>query len=149
MVYLASDHAGLRLKEEVKNYLDELGIKYRDLGPKEFNPEDDYPDFAFKVAKKVAEKPDENKGILICGTGQGMMRVANQVKGIKAMVAWDEFTAEMARAHLDANILTLGGRVLPLKTAKKIVAKWLSTSFSRAERHKRRLEKIEKMKTEK
>lgn len=146
MLYIASDHAGFRLKEEIKDYLDELGIKYRDLGPKSFNPDDDYPDFAFKLARKVGQNPDEDRGILICGTGQGMMRAANKVKGVRAVLAWNEFTAEIAKAHLNANILTLGGQVTPLKTAKKIVATWLSTAFSRDERHKRRLKKIEKCK---
>ena len=146
MLYIASDHAGYRLKEEVKDYLDELGIKYQDLGPKEFNSDDDYPDFAFKIAEKVAKNPDEDRGILICSTGQGMMRAANKIKGIRAYLAWNEFTAETAKAHGNTNILTLGSQVTPLGTAKKIVAKWLSTAFSREERHKRRLKKIEKCK---
>ncbi len=146
MIYITSDHAGYRLKEEIKDYLDELGIKYRDLGPEKFDPDDDYPDFAFKVAQKVGQNPDEDKGILICGTGQGMMGAANKVKGVRAVLAWDENTAETAKAHLNSNILTLGGQVIPLKTAKKIVATWLSTAFSREERHKKRLKKIEKCK---
>lgn len=146
MLYIASDHAGYRLKEEIKDYLDELGIKYRDLGPKSFNPDDDYPDFAFKVAEKIAKNPAEDKGVLICGTGQGMTLAANKIKGARAIMAWDEWTAEMAKAHLNANILTLGGQVTPLKTAKKIVATWLSTGFSGDERHKKRLRKIEKCK---
>lgn len=146
MIYLASDHAGYRLKEEIKDYLDELGIKYRDLGPKSFNSDDDYPDWAFKVAEKVAKNPDEDRGILICGTGQGMVLAANKVKRVRAVLAWDEWTAEMAKAHLNANILALGGQATPLKTAKKIVATWLSTGFSGEGRHKRRLEKIEKCK---
>jgi len=146
MLYIASDHAGYRLKEEIKDYLDELGIKYQDLGPKEYNSDDDYPDFAFKIAEKVAKNSDEDRGILICSTGQGMMRAANTIKGIRAYLAWDEFTAEMAKAHGNANILTLGGQVTLLETAKKIVATWLSTAFTREERLKRRLKKIEKCK---
>ncbi len=146
MIYIASDHAGYRLKEEIKDYLDELGIKYRDLGPREHDLDDDYPDFAFKVGKKVGQNPDEDRGILICSTGQGMMRAANKIKGVRAYLAWDEFTAETARAHGNSNILTLGAQVIPLETVKKIVATWLSTVFSREERHKRRLKKIEKCK---
>jgi len=137
MIYIASDHAGFRLKEEIKSYLDELEIEYQDLGPEKFDPDDDYPDFAFKVAEKypdfafkvaekVAKNPDKDQGILICGTGQGMMMAANKVKGIRAVLAWDEFTAEMAKGQLNANILCLGGRVTPLEMAKKIVATWLS-----------------------
>ena len=144
MIYIASDHAGYRLKEEIKDYLNELGIKYRDLGAKKPDPDDDYPDFAFKVAEKISKNPDENRGILICGTGQGMMRAANRVKNIRAFIAWDEYTAEMAKAHLNANVLVLGGQVTSLNTAKKIVATWLSTGFSGDERHKKRLKKIEK-----
>jgi len=144
MLYIASDHAGFRLKEEIKNYLDQLQIDYQDLGPKKIDPDDDYPDFAFKVANKVAKSPDEHRGILICGTGQGMMRAANQVKGVRAILAWNEFTAEMAKAQGNANILTLGGQATPLNAAKKIISKWLSTSFSGEKRHKRRLEKIDK-----
>ncbi len=146
MIYIASDHAGYRLKEELKNYLDDLGIKYQDLGPKEYNPDDDYPDFAFKIAQKVAKNPDEDRGILICSTGQGMMMAANKVKGIRAILSWNEVTAKTAKAHGNANILTLGGQVTPLEIAKKIVSTWLSTAFSREERHKRRLQKIEKCK---
>ena len=142
MIYIASDHAGYRLKEEIKDYLDELGIRYRDLGPKSFNPDDDYPDFAFKVAEKVGQNPDEDRGILICGTGQGMMRAANKIKRVRAYLAWNEFTAEIAKTQGNTNILTLGGQTTPLKTAKKVVATWLSIAFSRDERHKRRLKKI-------
>ncbi len=143
MLYIASDHAGFRLKEELKNYLDDLGIKYQDLGAKKLNPKDDYPEFTFKVAEKVAKNPDKDKGIVICGTGQGVVLAANKVKGIRAASAWDKYTAEMAKAHLNANILALGGRVTPVDTAKEIVSKWLSIGFSGDERHKRRLKKIE------
>ncbi len=144
MLYIASDHAGFRLKEEIKNYLQELEIDYQDLGPKKIDPDDDYPDFAFMVANKVAKRPDEHQGILICGTGQGMMRAANQIKGARAVLAWNEFTAKIAKSQGNANILTLGGQTTPLSTAKKIVSKWLSTSFSGETRHKRRLRKIER-----
>jgi len=147
MLYIASDHAGFRLKEELKNYLDELGIKYQDLGADKFNPKDDYPEFAFKTAEKVAKNP-KDKGIVICGTGQGIVLAANKVKGIRAVLAWDEYTAEMAKAHLNANILALGGRVTPVNTAKEIVSKWLATGFSGEERHKRRLQKIDKFNTD-
>ncbi len=146
MIYIASDHAGYRLKEEIKDYLNELGIKYRDLGARKPDPDDDYPDFAFKVAEKVSKNPDQDRGILICGTGQGMMQAANKVKGIRAFVAWDEYTAEQARFHSNANVLTLGGQVTPLEMAKKIVTTWLSTGFSGEIRYKRRLKKIEKCK---
>ncbi len=143
MFYIASDHAGFRLKEKLKNYLDKLGIRYQDLGPKELDLDDDYPDFAFNVASKIATNPDKNQGILICGTGQGMMRAANKIKGIRAYLAWDKSTAEQAKTHLNANILTLGGQTMSFKKAKKIISVWLSAKFSEKECYKKRLSKIE------
>ena len=143
MIFLGSDHAGFNLKEEIKKYLDELGHQYQDLGNRELDPQDDYPDFAEKVAKKVAET--KGQGILICATGFGMAIAANKIKGIRAAVCWDDFTALQSREHNDTNILCLGGKVIDLGTAKKIVRIWLETEFSGEERHLRRLEKIGSM----
>ncbi len=143
MLYIASDHAGFQLKEQIDDYLESLGYKFEDLGAYENNPQDDYPDFALAVAKKVASEGGE--GILICGTGQGVCMAANKIKGIRAVLAHDEFNAKTAREHLDSNILCLGGRVLDLETAKKIVKIWMETGFSGDERHERRLGKVEEM----
>ena len=140
MIYIGADHAGYNLKEELKNYLKELKYDFEDLGNKEPEPLDDYPDFALKVAKKTTET--DGKGIMICGTGIGSCIAANKIKGVRAAVAWDEFSAVQSREHNDANILCLGGRVLDAKTAKKIVRLWLETKFSEDERHVRRLDKI-------
>jgi ribose 5-phosphate isomerase B len=140
MIYLGADHAGFHLKEELKKYLKELGYEYEDLGNKELEPKDDYPDFALRVAKKVAETG--RKGILVCATGLGMAIIANKVKGIRAAVCWDDFTALQSREHNDANILCLGGKVIDLETAKKIVRIWLKAEFNGEERHVRRLEKV-------
>ncbi len=141
MLYIASDHAGYQLKEEIKQYLQSLSYSFEDIGPRELNPNDDYPDFAFTVARKVADEGGE--GILFCGTGQGVCLAANKIKGIRAVPAYDEFMARQAKEHLDSNILCLGGRVLDAETAKKVVRVWLDTGFSGEERHKRRLGKIE------
>lgn len=141
MIYLGADHAGWHLKEELKKYLQELGYQYEDLGNKELDSQDDYPDFALAVGKKVAAS--EEKGILICATGLGIAIAANKVKGIRAAVCWDEFTALQSRQHNDANILCLGGKVIDLETAKKIIRIWLEVEFSGEERHVRRLRKIE------
>jgi len=143
VLYIASDHAGYQLKEEIKRYLQLLNYSFEDLGPKEFDPNDDYPDFAFAVAKKVADEGGE--GILFCGTGQGVCLAANKIRGIRAVSAYDEFMARQAKEHLDSNILCLGGRVLDAEMAKKIVKTWLDTGFSGEERHERRLGKIEEM----
>lgn len=142
MIYLGADHAGYNLKEEIKKYLEELGYKYEDLGNTHLDPKDDYPDFALKVAEKVAETGE--RGIVICGTGIGSCVVANKVEGIRAALVWDEFTARQSREDNDSNVLCLGGRVLDSETAKKLVRLWLRTEFRGKERHIRRLEKIRK-----
>ena len=143
MIYLGADHAGYNLKEEIKKYLGQLGLEFEDLGNKDLDAGDDYPDFAVKVAKKVAETGE--KGILFCGSGVGMAIAANKIKGIRAVACWDDFTAIQSREHLDANILCLGGRTMDAETAKKIVRLWLETEFSKEERHVRRLRKIKEM----
>lgn len=140
MIYLGADHGGWHLKEEIKKYLQELGREYEDLGNQQLDPQDDYPDFALAVARKVKET--QGKGILICGTGSGMTLAANRIKEIRAVNCWDEFTALQSREHLKANILCLGGKVIDLDTAKKIVRLWLKTNFSDDKRHIRRLRKI-------
>jgi len=144
MIYLGADHAGFYLKEELKKYLERLGYESDDLGNKKLDLEDDYPDFALKLAEKVVET--DGKGILICATGFGMAMAANKVKGIRAAVCWDDFTALQSREHNNANVLCLGSKIIDLETAKKIVRIWLETDFSDDERHVRRLEKIKEIK---
>ncbi len=146
MIYLGADHAGFHLKEELKKYLKELGYEYKDLGNQELDPKDDYPDFALVVAEKVTQTKE--KGILICATGFGMAIAANKIKGIRAAVCWDEFTALQSREHNDANVLCLGGKVIDSETAKKIARIWLETEFVGEERHIRRLKKIEDIEIE-
>lgn len=143
MIYLGADHAGFHLKEELKKHLKKLGYEYEDLGNKELDPKDDYPDFAAAVAKKVVET--NGKGILICATGSGICMAANKTKGARGSVAWDEFTALQAGEHNNANILCLAGKVLDAETAKKIVQTWLEAKFTSEERHVRRLEKIKEI----
>jgi len=143
MIYLGADHAGFHLKEELKKYLEELGYEYKDLGNKELDLEDDFPDYAIKVAEKAVEIG--NQGILVCATGLGMCMAANKIKGARAATAWDDFTALQSREHNDANILCLAGKALDTETAKKIVRIWLETEFSGEKRHIRRLEKIEEI----
>lgn len=141
MIYIAADHAGYNLKEKIKEYLIKSGIVFEDLGAKGFDSQDDYPDFAKKVAEKVA-KNSKNKGIMICGTGLGSCISANKVKGIRAISAWNEKVAKQSRQHLDANVLCLGGRIQTAKEAERIVKIWLKTKFSGKVRHLRRIKKI-------
>jgi ribose 5-phosphate isomerase B len=144
MLYIAADHAGYSLKEELKPYLQELGFEVVDLGAEQLDLADDYPDYAQKLVKEVLGGEDGG-GILMCGTGQGMCITANRYKGIRAAFIYDEFTARSAAEHLDANVVCLGGRVTDTETAKKLVKIWLETEFSGEERHVRRLKKIEKI----
>ena len=139
-VIIASDHAGLRLKEKVKKYLARKKIEYEDLGTESFTSVD-YPDYALKVAEKVA-KNKNTRGILICGTGTGMTIAANKVKGIRAVAAYDAYSAKMSRIDNDTNVLGLRGRFFPLEKIKKIITVWLDTPFSREKRHERRIKKI-------
>jgi ribose 5-phosphate isomerase B len=143
MLYIAADHAGFPLKEELKPFLMKEGYEVVDLGNEHLDPSDDYPDFAAEVAGKISEDINSG-GILICGTGQGVCITANKFPGIRAAMIFDEFTARSAAEHLDANIICLGGRVIDVDAAKKLVKIWLDTEFdSNGDgRHARRIEKI-------
>ena len=144
MLYIAADHAGYPLKEELKPYLQELGFEVEDLGNEQLDPSDDYPDFAYRLARNLLDNTEEgSKGILICGTGQGMCIAANKVDGIRAVFVYDEFTARQAAEHINANVICLGGRVTDSEMGKKLVKFWLETEYIPEERHKRRIEKIE------
>lgn len=141
MIALGNDQAGYGLKQEVMKYLDEQGISYRDYGS--YSEESvDYPVFAKKVAHAVVDGECE-KGILICGTGIGISIAANKVKGVRAALCHDTFSAEATRQHNDANILAMGARVIGPGLAVKIVDTFLHTDFSNAERHARRVAMLE------
>ncbi|MCL6593486.1 MAG: ribose 5-phosphate isomerase B [Alicyclobacillus sp.] len=141
-VALASDHAGYRLKEQLKPVLDELGIPYEDLGT--FNEQSvDYPDYGRKVAEGVAAGRYQ-RGVLICGTGLGMCITANKVPGVRAVTAHDVFSARMSRLHNDANVLTLGERVIGPGLAAEVLKVWLSTEFEGG-RHAGRVEKMRRI----
>lgn len=147
-IYIGADHGGYQLKEELKKYLGEIGHEVEDMGAHELNPEDDYPDFVFPVALRVAQsKPHEAMGIVIGRSGNGEVITANKVKGIRAALCWNEEVAKKAREHNDANILSLSADYTDTETAKIIVKTFLETPFSEEERHKRRIEKISKYKT--
>ena len=141
MIALGCDHGGYELMQEVKAHLDQKGIAYRDFGC--YSTESvDYPIYGKKVAEAVAGGECE-QGILICGTGIGISIVANKVKGIRAALCSDCFSAEATRQHNNANILAMGGRVVGPGLALKIVDTFLETPFSGDERHERRISMIE------
>ncbi len=141
MIALGCDQAGFQLKNEIMKYLSENNLAYKDYGT---YSEDacDYPIYGKKVANAVANG-ECDKGIIICGTGIGISIAANKIKGIRAALCHDCFSAEATRLHNDANILAMGARVVGAGHAIKIVEVFLNTEFSDVERHKRRISLIE------
>ena len=138
-VFISSDHAGYKLKELIKTNLKKKNIQYTDLGP--YNTSRvDYPDFAHKVAKKV-KLNNQNIGILICGSGMGMNIVANRHRNIRAAQCYNLKSTKLSRLHNDANIITLGSRLLTNKIALSCVNIFLNTKFEGG-RHKKRIKKI-------
>jgi ribose 5-phosphate isomerase B len=139
-IAIASDHGGFRLKGVILKLVEELGHTCDDLGPNAPDPVD-YPDYAQKVATAVAQGRYA-RGILVCGTGQGMAMCANKIEGIRAAVCSDTYTARMSREHNLANVLCLGERVIGPGLASDIVRTWLESQFSNEERHRRRIVKL-------
>lgn len=138
-VAIGADHGGYRLKEDIKGLLEDLGVDYKDFGTHSIESVD-YPDVALPVAQSVADGLFD-RGILICATGIGIGIAANKVKGIRAALVHDTFSAHASREHNDANILTMGERVIGPGLARDIVTIWLATDFEGG-RHERRVEKI-------
>lgn len=141
MIALGCDQAGYKLMQDVKKHLEERGLEYKDFGT---YSEDsvDYPEFGKKAARAVASG-ECDRGILICGTGIGISIAANKIKGIRAALCHDVFSAEATRLHNDANMLAMGGRVVGIGPALKIVDAFLDTPFSNEERHVRRINMLE------
>ena len=141
MIALGSDQAGYELKQEIIKYLEDKGLEYKDYGSYNADPVD-YPVYGKLVGNAVADGECE-KGILICGTGIGISIAANKIKGVRAALCSDCFSAEATRLHNDANIAAFGARVVGPGLAVKIVDTFLNTEFSGAERHARRVSMME------
>ena len=138
-IFISSDHAGFKLKEDIKSHLSKKKLSFQDLGP--FNDDRvDYPDYAHKVAKKVKAKKS-NVGILVCGSGMGMNIAANRHKNIRAAQCFNLKSTKLSRLHNDANIITLGSRLLTKKLAINCVNTFLNTKFEGG-RHSKRIKKI-------
>lgn len=144
MIYLGSDHAGFKLKEELKTYLLGLGYQVKDKGALKYNPDDDYPDFILPVAQAVAKNLDKDFGIVLGGSGQGEAMTANRISGIRAAIIYNynEEIIKLSKQHNNANVLSLGARFISTEDAKKAVKLWLETKFSEEERHKKRIAKL-------
>jgi ribose 5-phosphate isomerase B len=139
-IAIASDHAGFAEKEKLKPLLDELGVEFVDLGTASTESVD-YPDYAEKVARAVSEHTVD-QGLLVCGSGIGMAISANKIPGVRAVVAWSEEIARLARQHNDANVLAIGARTTPPDTISQILKAWFTTAFDGG-RHAERVAKIE------
>lgn len=142
MIAIACDHGGLDIKNAIIKSLEEKGIEYKDFGTYTSDSVD-YPEYAYKAAKAVAEGECE-KGIICCGTGIGVCIVANKVKGIRAATVTNEFCAEMTRRHNDSNVICMGGRVIDEATAVKLADIFLSTPFD-GDRHTKRVSMIKEI----
>ena len=141
-IFIGADHAGFALKQKLVAELKKLGYEPVDVGPKDLDPADDFPDFAKPVAKAVSNG-EVKRGVLTCGTGLGMSYTANRYPKVRAAVAWSPEVAEMSRKHNDANVLVLPARFVSEAEGLAILHKWLETNFEGG-RHQRRVEKIEK-----
>ena len=143
-VFLAADHAGFELKNAVREHLFHQGYEVEDLGAETLAEHDDYPQYAYEVTTKVLGE-DGSRGILVCGSGQGMAIAANRVRGIRAAVIWSVDGAKETRQDNDSNVLSLPARMITQEEALAITDAWLKESFSGEARHQRRLEQIEEL----
>ena len=141
-IIISNDHAGVELKNKVKDYLESKGYKLKDFGSND-GESVDYPDIIHPLAKEISEN-NENKGIIMCGTGNGVSMVANKYEGVRAGLCWSKEIAELIRKHNNANILSLPARFLSIKDALEIVNVFLETDFEEGGRHERRVNKIDK-----
>jgi len=141
-VYLAADHGGFELKNQLVKYLRDESVAARDLGPDEYDGDDDYPDYVLRLVKALRTDTD-GIGVLICRSAEGVAIAANRNSGIRAAIVTSEEQAVKAREHNDANVACLSGDSLSAEQNQQLLATFLSTEFSGAERHQRRLDKIE------
>ena len=136
-------YRGFSLKEELKKFLFEEGYVIEDCGAFAQNPEDDYVDFARSACEKIAQNPEEHKGIFLCGSGHGMDMVANKFSGLRAALCFNSDIAVQSREHENANVLVIPSDWMRLEDVKATVKAWLDTPFSGEGRHERRLEKMQ------
>jgi len=154
-ILVGSDHAGFGLKEKLIPYLKELGYEVEDKGAFEYKEDDDYPDYVIPVAREVSKRPNEMRGIVIGGSGQGEGMAANKFSDIRATVFYGErqcvVTEEhesiikISRADNDANILSLGARFITEEEMREAVKEWLDTPFKNTEKYKRRITKMDRI----
>ena len=140
-IALGSDHAGFEIKEEIKSFLTSSNIDFVDLGAYEFDALDDYPDFAKNVGYAI-RNGEVQKGIIICGSGVGASITANKIKGVRAGLCHDGYSAHQGVEHDDMNVLCIGSRIIGIELIKEIIISFINAKFSGEERHSRRLQKL-------
>ena len=146
-IALAADHNGFELKAIISEVLKKAGHAVLDVGPHSFDPLDDYPDYAKILAKSVSEK-ESDRGIMICGSGVGAAVAANKVKGVRAAMCHDLYSAHQGVEHDDLNVLCLGSRIIGSEVARELVITFVNADYTHEERHQRRLEKVLDMEDE-
>jgi ribose 5-phosphate isomerase B len=144
-IFLGADHGGYELKNVVREHLTHAGYEVVDTGAKTLDPDDDYPKYAYTVATQLIGGDDDDLGILLCRSGQGMAIAANRVHGIRAAIAWSVETAIHARRDDNVNVLVLASDYTGEYTALEAVDSWLDTKFSKNPRYRRRLDQIEEL----
>lgn len=140
-ISLAADHNGFDLKKEISDQLENEGYEVIDVGPHSHDPLDDYPDYAKKLADSVS-RGESLRGIMICGSGVGASVASNKVKGIRAAVCHDIYSAHQGVEHDDMNVLCLGSRIVGSEVARELVKAFITAEFTGEERHQRRLDKV-------
>lgn len=140
-ISLAADHNGLDLKKEISDQLENEGHEVIDVGPHSHDPLDDYPDYAKKLADSVS-RGESLRGIMICGSGVGASVASNKVKGIRAAVCHDIYSAHQGVEHDDMNVLCLGSRIVGTEVARELVKAFIGAEYTGEERHQRRLDKV-------
>jgi ribose 5-phosphate isomerase B len=154
-IYVGTDHAGFRLKEKITPYLTSLGYEVLDFGAHGYDESDDYPDYISKVASAVSLNPENIRGVIFGGSGQGEAIVANRYPNVRAIVYYGggllsskKAIVKLGRQHNDSNILSIGARYVSVSLAKKAIREWLQERFEGSERHARRIKKIERISRE-
>ena len=140
-VFVGTDHAGLEFKDHLLRALDEAGHEPVDCGAFEYDAEDDYPPFCFEVGERTVTEPG-SLGVVIGGSGNGEQIAANKVPGVRAALVWNTSTAQLARQHNDANVVSIGARMHPVGDALAFVDAFLAQPFNGGERHARRIEML-------
>jgi ribose 5-phosphate isomerase B len=145
-IFIGADHNGFALKRELTDQLRAAGYEVIDKGDETLRPDDDFPQFAERVVRAMQSDGDQqDRGILICGSGQGMCMAANRFKGIRASLIWDVEEARAARNDDDSNVLCLPARSVSVQEAVRIAETWLSTAFAGAARYKRRIKELDNL----